>query len=939
MRSVFFSSFEFLAYLCFIYISFFNEECDRRITQKLPATKEQEGEDNSLSLCDIQTEEDIALFESYQQLELLREYFVVESSDIVPPTIDQGDQSLLKEENVHFVGSDANKVVAASAPEDDSFYSDLHTDADLAGFLSRPVPIKTFAWDNTDTELGSESFDPWHDFFNDLRIRKKIDNYNFISCNLHLKFVFNASPFLAGLAKMTYLPLSGYTPESVPIGTTSAAVIPLSQRMHVDLIPQDNSGGELVLPFFYHKNWLDITSAKDLKDMGRIRPLLVAALTSANGVPATVNVTCYAWAEKVRICGPTLELAVQSVDMLSGVTSVINAGSDALGYKKQIQDNSAGDEYGTGPVQKVSSAIAGISAAASAIPLIAPFATATSAVASAVSWVASLFGWTNVPVIEDVRPYKSLTHHSLASASIGEPVEKLTIDPKNELTVDPRTVGLDGTDELALHNIIERDSVLTVVGWSNSDLPDTALFSVGVIPSLFDIVDAGTPQEAIYSTPMGHIQWLFKNWHGDMIFTFHFLNTQYHKGRVRITWDPTGDAIATAETTTSSFTQIVDLGEAKKVEVRVPFLQALPWLETRADLNSAPWFSPNATTSTVSNHEATGFTNGTITMRVVNGLSGPQTTAFIRVAVYVRAAENFTFGNPRSRLPQHSIYEVQSSDIIEVSTSQVSTKDDCYKSLICMGEEIRSLRTLLRRSTLNYITNNVIPSGDWIIAHRYMAHEPLYYGFDTNGVNVAAEIVGLGVSRFNFVQVTPYNWIAPLFLGRRGSHFWHFDLDTTGQGADYVGTFQIQRRQDSFGPDEVSNNVSINNGSNNSVMRAFNSTTSPTTAFQRYGTGCGGAALTAQQTQAGLSVGLPMYSNRRMYFIDWDTTTTGSAVDGSDTDVFDLSYILRNTGGTGNQQNTLLSAYSSIGTDFNFFYFINVPIHYTYNGVVPNPAP
>ena len=118
-------------------------------------------------------------------------------------------------------------------------------------------------------------------------------------------------------------------------------------------------------------------------------------------------------------------------------------------------------------------------------------------------------------------------------------------------------------------------------------------------------------------------------------------------------------------------------------------------------------------------------------------------------------------------------------------------------------------------------------------------------------------------------------------------------------------------------------------------MRAFNSSSFFSKEFPRYGSGCGGAALTAQQTQAGLSVGLPMYSNYRMYFNDWNVNTTGQASDSSNDDVFDLSYILRKEASTSFQYNSLLSSYASIGTDFNFFYFVNVPVHYTYNQAVP----
>ena len=809
------------------------------------------------------------------------------------------------------MGQDSVTEAAAPVLDDFSFYYDQHIGSELGDFLKRATPIKTITWSTADTDLAAQAFDPWYEFFNQPANKKKVDNFNFANCNLRLRFVMNATPFLAGLVKITYLPLSGHTPESVPVSI--AGRIPLSQRHHVDMLPQCNSTGVMSLPFFYHKSFVDITSAQDLRDLGRIRPVIISGLKHAQNITASINITCYAEAENLHLSGPTAKLAVQS---------------------------SGREEYGKGPVEKMATSIANIASVGESIPSIAPFATATSSVASGVSWVASLFGWTNVPVIDDVQPYKSLTHHSLASAYIGEPVEKLTLDPKNELTVDPRTVGLDGTDELALENIVGRKSFVTSTTWNGSDPVDKTLLSLGVVPTLYDIVDSDSPQEAIYSTPVGHLSWLFKNWHGDLIYTFEFINTQYHKGRVRITWDPSADLVTTSDTTNTCFTQIVDLGKYTQVKVRCKYMQATPWLETPKDISGGPWFSPSIDNAAIINHQTDGFTNGTITVRVLNELTGPSDPTSCAINVYVEAAENFTFGNPRSRLPLHSIYPVQSSEqdeeVIEVSTSESNANSEPYKNVICMGEQIKSLRTLLRRSTLSQVCNALLGGTEtWQIIHRYMTSEPLYYGFSPQGVNTATGLVLPVPEKFNFVQVTPYNWVAPLFLGRRGSMFWHFDLDSTGQGGDYVGTMQIQRRQDPFTDGDFIKNYPIGQGSNSAVMRAFNSSSFVSKEFPRYGSGCGGAALTAQQTQAGLSVGLPMYSNYRMYFNDWNVNTTGQASDSSNDDVFDLSYILRKEASTSFQYNSLLSSYASIGTDFNFFYFVNVPVHYTYNQAVP----
>lgn len=889
----------------------------------------------------------------------------VQSDSCIVPDPDQPDDELEYEiEQIDFIGSDANQMTGAPPIDDPTITSDGHSNALLADFLSRPVEINTFEWSTADTNLGGRTFEPWHLFLNNATIKRKVDNYKFITGNLHLKFVINATNMLAGLARVTYHPLAGLTPDSVPVLSSSADLIPLSQRPYVDLFPQENSAGEIMLPYFYYKNWLDLTSAQDLKDMGEIRPILIASLIHAQNLASTITVTCYAWMENVQIAGPTHGLAVQSSSQIRYEGATENMTASAAPAKKSTAKSESksetktetkpepkpkakpkvefsqptNDEYGQGPVQKTATAIAGIGAAAAAVPVLAPFATATAAVATGVSWVASLFGWTNVPVIDDVRPYKSLTHHTLASAFIGEPVEKLTLDPKNELTVDPRTVGLDGTDELAISNIVERESFLTQTLIDGSMTAGTVVMSAGVAPFLWDIVDNGLDTEAVYSTPMGHLQHLFNHWHGDLIFTFQFIHTKFHKGRLRITWDPSADIVTNSDTTTTSITKIIDLGQSDKVELRVPYLQATPWLDCRKDLVSTPLFSPNTISSTITDHNISGATNGTISVRVLNPITGPASPTYVGIVMYVRAAENFRFGNPRSELPQHSVYEVQSSEVIKLTTLDTSSELDKFKSLICMGEDIRSLRTLLRRSTLSSVYSPPLSAGDWNVVHNYMTPEPLYYGYDPNGLNSATGIVSGVTENFNFVQVTPYNWIAPLFIGRRGSMFWHFNADGTGEGADYLGTLRVHRRDRPISTASALSVLPLSKGTTSSVMRAFNCSTSPDPTYPRFGSGAGGQALTAQQTQAGMSVAYPMYAKNKMYLTDWTKTTLGSTVDGSAYNTFDVNYIVRNEADNGNQQLLLFQKYSSIGTDFNFFYFINVPVFYTYNQAVPAAA-
>jgi len=345
---------------------------------------------------------------------------------------------------------------------------DSSTNSSLADFLSRPVSIFNDTW--TEALVYSNSLQPWHLFFNNAAIKKKLDNYYMLRCNLKIKLVINASPFYYGMLQTSYQPLSdgagnGYDPCPLNGGGTLLPIeyMGKSQRPHFYSYPQTCQGGEMTLPFFYNKQWLDVTVANDLKEMGYLSLFSLTTLKNANGVSGdAISIQIYAWAEDVELAGPTCDLALQTEDEYAQ-DGIISGPASALA-RFAGKTNIAAD------------ALAGVTNGMSL--LIKPFATATSLVATAIGSAAQLFGFTNVPVLADVHAMKGQPFPQLASTQIGTPVEKLTLDSKNELCVDAASMGVDSNDELLISNIVSRESFIDNFVWAATDTTDTLLWNV-----------------------------------------------------------------------------------------------------------------------------------------------------------------------------------------------------------------------------------------------------------------------------------------------------------------------------------------------------------------------------------------------------------------------------------------------------------------------------
>jgi hypothetical protein len=339
----------------------------------------------------------------------------------------------------------------------------------------------------------------------------------------------------------------------------------------------------------------------------------------------------YAWAENVTLAAPTTQLALQSGDAVkecavdiairvrelwrkvkkclgkikrlacgsrmrlqmgkvkknptqAGNTKVSRSkGKNDVTYKARnkpvdsIADPPKGkDEYQSrGPVEIVASAIGAATGAISDVPVIGPYMTATSFVANTAANVASFFGWSNPPVIENQVPHKNMPFYAMTSPEISQPIEKLTLDPKNELCVDSRTVGLDGTDELTVESIVTREAHLFNILWQQSDAVDTLLYSHHIKPANCRGITGKW-----FPGPMAHLSQLFRFWRGDIILRFQVIASRFHNGKLRISWDPVKDIDTVTDAETVTFTRTYDIAQDTDFEIRVPYMQAQAWLKT-----------------------------------------------------------------------------------------------------------------------------------------------------------------------------------------------------------------------------------------------------------------------------------------------------------------------------------------------------------------------
>lgn len=695
---------------------------------------------------------------------LYDEYFYSQSGNV---TIENKthDESV----NVGF-----NSDVPSAHSEYRSAWDPLRTDGwsskvELTSFLKRPVRIYETTW--TVGSFLRDDFSPWQRYLNTPSIRRKLENYLYIRGSLKLQIFINGTQFHYGKGIVAYTPYGAVqhptrTPGSAPVLDN----VQYSQKPHILLDPTDNVGGEMTLPFVYPNNWLRHTVNQDLQDMGRIDLSSFNKLGHALGdVTSPVRIAIFAYMDD--------DVA------LSGSTQFSSQSGKS-------------DEYGEGVLSKPASAVARIAGRLTDVPVIGTYARATEIGAGAVGKIASLFGYCRPLNLEPIRKYRPTFLGNLANTSIEEAADKLTFDPKQEISIDPKIIGIDeNTDQLSVPFIAKKWSYLTRTPWSSSDAADTHLFSMVVNPGMFGTQTISTIDEVML-TPMAFASLPFRYWRGSIKVRVQVAASKFHKGRLRLTYDPNGPN-STLEWG-GGYHEIMDISEKRDMEFTIHWNQDKHFLEVRNPMLTAsptPVYDPADGGTPGVNPISVDLDNdnGVFEIRVLNELVRPSEddTDTPDINIFVAAGDDFEVAMPYLRNLDNISYISQSgqtfqsqSGLTEATPSDsapsgspeidsVEIADGIYDpaatSLTYCGEAFLSFRNMLKR--YNYHTSYLNPYNEantgltwlWSFAHPRF---PTFKGGDvSNPFSDGGEV---------WTKMTLMNYLTPAFAARRGGIRWKY---------------------------------------------------------------------------------------------------------------------------------------------------------------------
>jgi len=517
-----------------------------------------------------------------------------------------------------------------------------HQGSDLSKILSRPLIIYSGTW--TYGAVVSQTLDPWSLFYANPVVQSVIQHFSLIRATMRVRVKLNGTPFHMGRMFIGYRPV--FNAQSAWLGTAGytnemelSLVSQLPGTQQRPISPNKSESFEIVLPWFNRKLYANVQQAMaGNESLGLLKFMSPMVLSSANAVAIDAYYTVFASLENIELLVP----------VPIGVSSTSTGTFQKIAKAILTEDHSEDQPDGT--ISSITAAFANSMGALTKVPLIQELAIPGEAAFRNATRFAKWFGLSRPPVYTDTMYVRNQQMSHYAYTEGAETIAKLTYSPKQAITIDPSTVGLAPVDEMDLDYIKMHWSYVTQFTWLTTDAPGTSLMQVGVCPYLVNsgVRDALSDVRQFTSVAQAGVP--FSYWRGGMEYLFVLAQSQYHSGRLAITYHPTGVTHFPLQSN-QQYVQYCDIKDSDEFPVTVHMAQDVAYLDNPT-MNTGVLFDPlgiiyNANTM-----------NGSLQISVLNRLVAPNAAANVQILMFARGAKDLEYRAPRGDInPSNNYYQ------------------------------------------------------------------------------------------------------------------------------------------------------------------------------------------------------------------------------------------------------------------------------------------
>jgi len=667
--------------------------------------------------------------------------------NLFPSVVTEGEGVIATSSTTQFV-SDANVVSATKlnvTPMDPSFIkssTDL-TSQEIRDFLMKPVILASSNLTTTDTYSSFAEFLAPNDILtaNNSMMADKLKGYFGFRATVVLRFVVNANRFQQGRYNLQFLPTGGgvFGSTDAPrhrISALTSTLVQRSQLPHVELDLSCDTEAVLRIPFNSATNFFPLRSLTAVPTYGafgvfRIYPYSKLAVSSGS-----------------TTCGYTLWGSFEDIELI-GAAVPQSARGFSSNVRSKVSKNETDQEQVSANIGPISSTLMRVKNAADVftkVPVLSTYASMTSWYSEILAGAASAFGWSR-PI--NLEPSTRVTQNYLPYASNADGPDEsfpLSISYKNQVGRAPGFSGTD-IDEMDFTFLCTIPTYNSTIPWITTATSGTQLVICSVRPLALLVTRVLTARTIIDAAPHQLIANMFDLWRGSMVYKFKLVKTEFHSGRLAVSFSPNDNAngspvVHTLAQSAFLHRQIIDIRECNEFTFVVPFISSAPYRNS-------------------------GESIGNFIVHVLDPLVAPDTVPnTIQLILETCMGSDAEFAVPRKNTMDY-VYGIvpQSAGIANNETNvcanyrgnignAIVPPDECSNSLFCIGERISSFRTLIKMP--NPVTYRAAPTAALYFNVLPFAMNFIYY--DTTTPAYVESIV----------RADNYNLIGSIYLYARG---------------------------------------------------------------------------------------------------------------------------------------------------------------------------
>jgi hypothetical protein len=617
--------------------------------------------------------------------------------------------------------SDSNVVSATKALAIDIDPSFINSSTDLLSqevrdFLMKPVILAAGNFTTTDTYSTFPEFLSPNDILgsNNSMMGEKLRGYLGFRATTVLRLVVNATRFQQGRYNVQFVPTGGAIVGATgnPRARVSAITSTLVQRIQLPHVEIDlNCDTEAILKYKFNSAYgffpmTSFTSATSAFSFGLFKIYPYSPLVAGSG-----SLTC----------GYTLWASFEDVELISA--AVPQSGRVFTSVKSKNETDTEQVTSGMGPISSALMRVKGAADVFTRVPLLSSYASMTSWYSEILAGAASAFGWSR-PI--NLEHSNRVTQNYLPYAANTDGPDNsfpLSYSYKNQVG---KAQGFSGTDidEMDFSFLCTIPTFNSIIPWTTAQASGLALVNISVRPLGLLVTRTVTAVGISDIGPYQFISNLFEQWRGSMVYKFKLVKTEFHSGRLAVSFSPCshdGTAIVpTLAQTAFLHRQIIDIRECNEFTFVVPFISTSPYKKSNDIIGTFvihildPLIAPDTVSSSV----------GLILEHCMG--------ADAEFAVPKKNNMQFVMGiAPQSGDPFSNNEPNVCANYRGNIGSSLVPPDECSNSLFCVGERISSLRTLFKiPNPLVYqvapVASNYFNAIPYAIPFRYYSLSPAY---------------------------------------------------------------------------------------------------------------------------------------------------------------------------------------------------------------------